>query len=89
MVSLKDRVLMAIFIRHKVGPVADMIETFNRTLDDRPGLIQELASYFAETHKKSKAVWTSLELNLMLGFLYLAAVACNLPVLERDILFGA
>jgi len=25
----------------------------------------------------------------MLGFLYLAAVACSLPVLEKDILNGA
>lgn len=38
---------------------------------------------------KSKAIWTSLELNLMLAFLYLAAIACNLPVLERDVLVGA
>jgi len=56
--------------------------------------LAELVQYCpeeAETSKvkKSKAIWTSLELNLMLGFLYLAAVACGLPVLERDILSGA
>ena len=43
MVSLKDRVVMAIFIWHKVGSSADMLGAFAKTLEDRPSLAQELA----------------------------------------------
>lgn len=51
---------------------------------------KEMATYSAELPKgRPKAIWTSLELNLMLAFLYLAAIACGVPILEKDILNGA
>jgi hypothetical protein len=49
-----------------------------------------MSNYLGEVPKgRAKAIWTSLELNLMLAFLYLASIACSIPVYEKDILNGA
>jgi hypothetical protein len=58
-------------------------------IDDRTHLRDEMDKYCDEEKPKIKAISTSLEINLMIAFLYLAATACSLPVLERDILEGA
>lgn len=43
---------------------------------------------FKEPKPKQKKL-VILEVNTMLAFLYLAALKCDIPILEKDILFGA
>ena len=43
---------------------------------------------FKEPKAKQKKIVT-LEVNTMLAFLYLAALKCDIPTLEKDILYGA
>jgi hypothetical protein len=48
LVSLKDRIVMAIFIFSKMGHTPDILTAFTSLLDDRPTLAQEMAQYCAE-----------------------------------------
>lgn len=98
LVSLKDRVILVIYMHAKLHAsppktrlkADQLVSLFVESIGDRPHLLDEMTKYSAEQPKgKPKAIWTSLELNLSLAFLYLSAIACGLPVLERDVLNGA
>ena len=67
------------------------IGAFTELLGTRPTLIEEFNSYCKQLDKvKTKVkVMNSLEVNLMLVFLWLGCLSSDLPVLEKDILRGA
>ena len=71
----------------------DLIKAFRKELDSDEKLQIEFDKYATFSDKsenqQSPKIHTSLELNLMLGFLYIAGLLCKLPILEHDILYGA
>ena len=71
----------------------DLIRAFRQELNFDEKLLAEFDKYAAFSDKlenqASPKIHTSLELNLMLAFLYLAGLLCKLPMLEHDILCGA
>ena len=101
----KDRIIMAIYIyyklvgdnnmtrkelEHRFGPEVEsgLLEKFAVHLGDRASLQSEL-DQIRSSESNSKKIYTSLEINLMLSILYLAAVNLDIPILEKDILTGA
>ena len=91
--SLKDRVIMAIYIAAKVQGEEDLLAEFKRALGSRETLVSELDKYSAVAEKaEEKApnqIHTTLEVNLMLAFLFTAGLLCKVPLLEKDVLVGA
>ena len=94
---MKDRVILAIYIAAKVGKreleELDLIQAFRGELEGNEKLESEFQTYAClddrSEKKEAVKIHTSLELNLMLAFLYLSGLLCKLPVLESDILYGA
>ena len=82
---------MAIYIAAKVRGGGNLLETFKKELGSREALVNELNKYAGgeADSKKSSQIQTTLEVNLMLAFLFLAGLLCKLPLLEKDILVGA
>lgn len=104
--SLKDRVIVAIFMYRKLVPgllqrsglqevfgdnvEKAMVEQFREEVSERPRLFSEFNLMVKEVPADNqRKIYSSLELNLMLTFLYLAALNQGLPVLEKDLLVGA
>ena len=77
----------------KVHEVDDVLEKFRTKLGSRETIVNELNKYavpvIKEEEKKPTQIQTTLEVNLMLAFLFLAGLLCKVPILEKDILAGA
>ena len=93
LVSLKDRVILAIFIAAKVKQEEDVLDKFRAELGSRDTLVKEFDMYTAVAEKpeekKANQIHTTLEVNLMLVFLFIAGLLCKVPLLEKDVLVGA
>lgn len=100
---LKDRVVMAIYIAEMLQKEPELVSeedtlgAFQEILGTRKTLQDEFKQYFNDFSQKHKSgnkklkvkIMNSLEVNLMLAFLWLGCLTSDLPVIERDILEGA
>ena len=97
----KDRVVLALYLaeltrgQSNTSDPQSVIDTFTELLGSRSKLVSEFQSYCVEQLKSSSAsaakapkyrVMSSLEVNLMLVFLWLGCLTSDLPLLEKDIL---
>ena len=100
----KDRVILAIYMKEALNhrPKEDLqndltsqdrsiVENFKELLGTRIKLVEELDTYIGEqTDKPVKLkVLNTLEVNLMLAFIWLGCLTSDLPVLETDVLMNA
>lgn len=78
--------------KEEISPTTNVMDDFKLLLGSRTDLVDEFESFTPEKQKdqadveiKVKII-NSLDVNLMLVFLWLACLTSDLPVLEKDIL---